>query len=105
MAAFKAACLFPLQKVVELNPDTAAVDTLQAFPFFTASVLADHKSELPSCLAKAADVVNFDSLGWWKAHTVDLTHWSSAASDVCFSRLLPQSNASFAPQSNIWASA
>jgi len=49
--------------VIELNPDTAAVDTLQAFPFFTASVLADRKSELPSCLAKASDVANFDPIG------------------------------------------
>ena len=87
MAAFKAACLFLPQKVVELNLDSATVDSLQGFPFFTASVLADLKSELPSYLVKAADIdADFDPLEWWKAHTVDLPHWSAAAGDV---KILP----------------
>ena len=57
VAAFKAACLFLPQKVVELKPDVAAVDSLQAFPFLMkASILVNLKSELPSYLtcAKAA---------------------------------------------------
>ena len=69
--------------MIELNPDAAVVDSLQAFLFFTAPVLADLKSELPTYLAKAADIdADYDPLEWWKAHTVDLPHWSSAAADV-----------------------
>ena len=83
VAAFKAARLFLPQNVVELNPDAGTVDSLQAFPFFTAPLLADLKSELPSYLAKAAGVdADFDPLEWWKAHKTDLPHWSAAASDV-----------------------
>ena len=81
VAAFKAACLFLPAKVVELNPDAAAVDSLQAFPFFDASVIAALKSELPSYLAKAAD-------------SVILVQPSSAAAERIFSLL----KASFGPQ-------
>ena len=57
VAAFKAARLFLPQKVVELKPDAATVDSRQAFPFLnTASILAKLKSELPSYLAKATDI-------------------------------------------------
>ena len=83
VAAFKAARLFLPQKVVELKPDAAAVDSLQAFPFFKASVLGDLKSELPNYLAKAADVhIDLDPLDWWKNHSADLPHWSAAAANV-----------------------
>lgn len=37
--AFKAARLFLPKKVREINPDASVVDLLQAFPFFTPSVL------------------------------------------------------------------
>ena len=84
VAAFKAARLFLPQKVVELKPNAAAVDSLQAFPFLnTASILANLKSELPSYLAKAADIdAEIDPLVWWKAHSADLPHWSTAAADI-----------------------
>ena len=83
MAAFKAARLFLPAKVVELNPDAAAVDSLQAFPFFDASVMAAPKSERPSYLAKAVDIdAGFDPLQWWKNHTADLPHWSAAAAII-----------------------
>lgn len=65
VAAFKAARLFLPQKVVELKPDAAAVDSLQAFPFLKASILVNLKSELPSYLAKAADIdAQTDPLVW-----------------------------------------
>ena len=110
MAAFKAARLFLPQKVRELNPDATVVDSLQAFPFFTPSVLADLKSELPSYLAKAADVAaDFDPLEWWKAHAVDLPNWSSAAGDVLLvqpssaaaERVFSLLKATFGPQQDI----
>ena len=75
VAAFKAGCLFLPQKVVELKPDAAVVDSLQAFPFFTASVLGDLKSELPSYLAKVADInAGLDPHDWWKNHSADLPY-------------------------------
>ena len=58
---------------MELKPDAAAVDSPQAFPFFDKSVIAAFKSELPSYLAKAADIdAGFDPLEWWNNHTADL---------------------------------
>ena len=98
VAAFKAAgLLLPLflpQKVVELKPDVAAVDSLQASPF------TNLKSELPSYLAKASDIdAELDPLVWWKAHSVDLRvpHWSTADADI----LLVQPRACFLPAKGI----
>ncbi len=55
VAAFKAACFFLLQIVVELEPDAAAVDYLKTFPFLNkGSILGSLKSET-SYLAKVAD--------------------------------------------------
>ena len=108
IAVFKAARLFLPQKVVKLKPDAAAVDSLQAFPFLnTASILANLKSELPSYLAKAADIdAEIDSLVWWKAHSADLPHWSTAAADILLvqpssaaaERVFSLLKASFGPQ-------
>ena len=69
---------------MELKPDAAAVDSLQAFPFLnTASILANVKSELPSYLVKAADIdAEIDPLVWWKVHSADLPNWSTAAADI-----------------------
>ena len=111
VAAFKAARLFLPQKVVELKPDVAAVDSLQAFPFLNkASILINLKSELPSYLAKAADIdAELDPLVWWKAHSVDLPHWSTAAADVLLvqpssaaaERVFSLLKASFGPQQDV----
>ena len=108
VAAFKAARLFLPQKVVELKPDAAAVDSLQAFPFLNkASTLVNLKSELPSYLAKAADIdAEKDPLVLWKAHSADLPHWSTAAADVLVvqpssaaaERVFSLLKASFGPQ-------
>jgi len=101
--------LFLPQKVVELKPDGAAVDSLQAFPFLNkASVLRSLKSELPNYLAKAADMnVDMDPLDWWRNHTADLTYWSAAAADVLL--VQPSSAAAervfFAIESIFWTSA
>lgn len=83
VAAIKTAYLFLPDKLIELRPDAVSVDSLLAFPFFEESVLADLKSELPSYLAKAADIdASFDPLDWWKNHTADLPHWAAAAADT-----------------------
>ncbi len=62
--------------MVDLKPDAAAVDSLQALPFLNkASILGNLKSELPSYLAKAADIdAGVDPLDWWKNHTADLPY-------------------------------
>ena len=110
MAAFKAARLFLPQKVVELKPDAAAVHSLQAFPFLKASILVNLKSELPSYLAKAADIdAQTDPLVWWKAHDADLPHWSTAAADILLvqpssaaaERVFSLLKASFGPQQDV----
>ena len=80
VAAFKAARLFVPQKVLDLKPDAAAVDTLASFPFLNTRVLNDLKSELPDYLAKADDVaMDVTTTDWWKRHQADLPHWSRAA--------------------------
>ena len=108
VAAFKAARFFLPQKVVELKPDAAAVDLLQAFPFLNkASVLGNLKSELPSYLAKAADTsADMDPLDWWRNHSADLPYWSAASADVLLvqpssaaaERVFSLLKASFGPQ-------
>ena len=84
VAAFKVVRLFLPQKVIELKPGAAGVDSLQAFPFLnTASILANLKSEQPSYLAKAADIdAEIDPLVWRKSHSADLLHWSTATADI-----------------------
>ena len=80
VAAFKAACLFVPQKLLDLKPDASAIDALAAFPFLNTSILNSLKSELPNYLAKATDIAsNVTTVDWWRRHQTDLPHWSSAA--------------------------
>ena len=82
VVAFKAARFFLPKKVVELKPDTAAVDSLQAFPFLN-EASGNLKSKLPSYPAKAAVMnADIDPLDWWRNHSADLPYWSAAAADV-----------------------
>ena len=83
VGAFKAAQLCFPQKVVELRPTAATVDSLQAFPFVKVSVLASLKAELPTYLAKAAGIdPDIDPLTWWRTHSSELPHWSAVAADI-----------------------
>ena len=55
--AFKAARFFVPQKLLDLNPDAAAIDGLASFPFLnTPMILKGLKSELADYLAMVADV-------------------------------------------------
>ena len=46
-------------------------------------MLASLKQELPTYLAKAADLNrDTDPLQWWKNHSNDLTCWSAAAEKI-----------------------
>ena len=83
LAAFKAARMFSPQKVHEMQPDCAAVDSLSAFPFFDQSSLDDLKVELPSYLAAVEDISpTYDPLEFWKSHELSLNCWARAARKV-----------------------
>jgi hypothetical protein len=92
VAAFKAARLFLPHKVDEMKPDASAIDALRAFPFLDdITVLDGLKQELPSYLAKAADVSpSIEPLPWWKNNAEDLPSWSKA---VCKVALVQPSSA------------
>lgn len=81
VAAFKAARLAWPQKMVEMQPTSNNIDTLQAFPFLTeSSVLDNLKKELPVYLTKAEE--NVDPVEWWKDHSDALLFWSVAAGKI-----------------------
>ena len=83
VAAFKAARLVWPQKMVEMQPTCQDIDALQAFPFLKGSVLANLKHELPTYLAKAADLDrDADPMEWWKNHSGDLPCWSATAEKI-----------------------
>ena len=84
LAAFKAARLFSPSKIYEIQPIAQDVDVLSVFPFLNESaILANMKAELPTYLAKAANVCpDFDTVEWWSRNEQDLLHWSSVAQKV-----------------------
>ena len=79
-SAFKSAKLFLPYKVVEMRVDIAAVDTLKSFPFLDKpAIINSLKAELAAYLTLAEDVpLNVDVLDWWKKHSTELPHWSTA---------------------------
>ena len=82
--AFKAVRLFVPHRLIEMNADARAVDSLSALPFLDhQSTLSSLKLELPTYLALSQDVAaDYDTLSWWKAHSHDLPVWSAAAQNV-----------------------
>ena len=82
--AFKAARLFIPHRLVEMNADVNAIDSLAAFPFLNnPSVLNNLKLELPTYVGLAQDVSpENDTLNWWKGHCRDLPTWSVAVKDI-----------------------
>ena len=80
LQAFKAGRIFSPLKVYSMKPDNTMNDSLMIFPFFTHAIIDKLKTELPTCVAKAADVSSdMDPLEWWKLHSSELPSWSSAA--------------------------
>ena len=91
MEAFKAAHYFSPQKVHEIQPTASSIDCLKAFPFFDSKDLEGLKGELPTYLAKAADVdSSIDPMHWWRLNASTLLHWAVAA---CRVLLVQQSSA------------
>ena len=84
LAAFKVARFFSPQKIHDIQPTAASVDTLQAFPFFgSREDIEQLKSELPAYIAKSADVdSSIDLLQWWQRNASTLPHWAAAARKV-----------------------
>ena len=84
LAGFKAARIFSPQKVNFMQPNTAAVDDLSAFPFLNSQVILDDlKIELPLYLTTAVDVDSSVSvMDWWRQNATHLPKWSSALQKV-----------------------
>lgn len=78
--AFKAARLFSPYKVNDIQPSAIDVDSLSSIPSYNKpSVLTELKEELPTYLAKAADVsFTVDALEWWRRNKDFLPAWSKA---------------------------
>ena len=68
VAAFRAARLFNPNKVVDLQPNLNAIDSVAAFPFLNSSdILGNLKAELPQYLARATDISQqTESVDWWQ---------------------------------------
>ena len=65
-----------------MQPDACSFDSLSAFSFLAIG-LQSWKAQLPTYLAKAADVDPFiDLLEWWKQHASSLPNWASAPCKV-----------------------
>ena len=80
---FKACRFFSPHKVREMKPDASSLDQLSVIPFLNAQTISNLKTELPSYLAKTADISpDICPLVWWKANASELPHWSSATSIV-----------------------
>ena len=75
--------VFSPSKADELRPTATDIDSLSTFSFFSSSTINCLKEELPTYLAKAANVdPSMDILKWWKQHSPELPHWSAAAQNV-----------------------
>ena len=84
LSAFKAARMFSPSKVTSLNPSASELDSLLAFPFFSAtSDLEGLKGKLATYLATAEGVdVTLDPVEWWRKNATLLPAWAAAAKKV-----------------------
>ena len=83
MDIFKVARFFNPHKVVQMQPDADALNSLDILPFLNAVTIAELKKELPDYLVKAADVSpELSPLTWWKMNSTSLPTWSIATQQV-----------------------
>ena len=83
MDIFKVARFFNPHKVVQMQPDADALNSLDILPFLNAVTIAELKKELPDYLVKAADVSpKLSPLTWWKMNSTSLPTWSIATQQV-----------------------
>lgn len=65
--------MFYPAKLHTMQPSATAVDSLTAFLFLKSTDIAGLKAELPTYLAKAADVdPAFSALEWWRQNASEL---------------------------------
>jgi len=88
LLAFKAACYFSPQKINDIQPNAAAIDSLKEFPFLDSeNILDGFKGELPSYLAKVSDIdSSIDIFQWW--HQVYLAGQPQLAKCYSYNRHL-----------------
>ena len=108
LSAFKAARYFSPQKINDIQPNAAAIDSLKAFPFLNSEAILDGlKGELSSYLAKVSDIdSSIDILQWWRQNESGLPCWAAAArkvllvqpSSAASERVFSLLKASFNPQ-------
>lgn len=67
-----------------MKPTASSVDqALSCIPFLDASERDKLKEELPTYIARVADVdKDFDPLEWWKLNAPMLPYWSAAAKKI-----------------------
>ena len=84
LAIFKGCRLFSPQKVREMKPTAQSLDeSLSCIPFIDAAEREGLKEELPTYLARVADIDKmFDQLEWWKLNSSTLPNWSTAAKKI-----------------------
>ncbi len=78
MDIFKVARFFSPHKMIQLQPDANALDSLQVLPFLNPTTIVKLKEELPAYLAKTA----LSPLTWWKMNSTCLPTWSAATQQV-----------------------
>ena len=82
---FQAVRFFSPSKVKDIQPVASDIDSLCVVPFLKdPTTIANQKNELPSYLAKAADVSpSIELLSWWKQYyKEDLPSWCSCLKKV-----------------------
>lgn len=83
LLVFKACRLFNPHKMQHLKPDSSALDELLHIPFMNSTIISNLKIELPSYLAKCADIsADVCPLVWWRSNASELPHWSSATANI-----------------------
>ena len=71
--------MFSQLKVYSMKPDNTMVDSLMVFLFITHAMINELTAELPTYVAKAADVFSdMDPLEQWKLHCSELPSRLSA---------------------------
>ena len=90
--AFKAARYFDPSKINELKPTLSDIDSLKVLPLIKNPLITNLKTELPTYMSKAEDVLpTVSKTEWWKKHAHELPFWSSACKSIL---LLQPSSAS-----------
>ena len=82
LETFKAARLFSLSKLSEMNPSVNAIDSLCSFRFLS-PFIPGLKKEYPQYIAFTEDIdPSYDHLLFWNRHEANLPKWSKAVKSV-----------------------